>query len=89
MSDPTPATKLANLRITDGTLPITTTPHANSITANAPSAVSAAAPPLLPRIQQQQAFVSADNIHPASGELSSCFIFLFILDIVRLAYVGF
>ncbi|VUZ51860.1 unnamed protein product [Hymenolepis diminuta] len=70
MSDPTPATKLANLRITDETLPITTTPPANSITANASSAVSAAAPPLLPRIQQQQAFISADNIHPASASLA-------------------
>ncbi|KAM3187193.1 hypothetical protein ACTXT7_002799 [Hymenolepis weldensis] len=69
MSDPSPATKLANLRITDGTLPITTTPPANSITANAPSAVPAAAPPLLPRIQQQQTFISADNVHPASGLL--------------------
>nr|CDS27664.2 disco interacting protein 2 [Hymenolepis microstoma] len=69
MSDPTPATKLANLRITDGALP-TTTPPTNSITANTPSAVPTTAPSLLPRVQQQQAFVSGDNIHPVATSLA-------------------
>ncbi|KAM7532646.1 hypothetical protein Aperf_G00000130954 [Anoplocephala perfoliata] len=69
MSDPTPATKLANLRIIDGTMPTNSnvTAFANaaatSIAAasSSSSAISAAAVPLIPRVAQQP-FASADNI---------------------------
>ncbi|KAH9283284.1 Disco-interacting protein 2 -like protein C [Echinococcus granulosus] len=67
MSDPTPVTKLSNLRIADGTTPTATT----SATAISASATRPLPPPVGLHAQQQHPFTGAENILPSISRASS------------------